>query len=437
MLDYIYNILNEIVNMFLEMAPYIILGLIFVAILNLLVSKDMIIKHVGGNNFLSILKASLFGIPLPLCSCGVVPTAVYMSKNGASKGSTISFLISTPQTGIDSIIATYGMLGPLFAIFRPFAALIMGLAGGLSVKLFGDNIENTKTKPKFIGLQQFVSVNKESNLISLTFWDRLKKTLNYSFVEFLDDISQQFVVGVIISGLIAFFIPNDFFSNSGVSSNILGMLLMILIGAPMYVCATASIPIAMTLMMKGFSPGVAFVFLAVGPATNAASITIISKSLGKKATLIYLLSIAVLSIIMGYLLDFLYYSILGENSITHNHDSHTHGDMFLSPEAQLIIGIIFFFMILGSFYRKYFAKYVRKSKASLSTGDYKVSISGMTCNHCVSTVSKTALTIKGIEKVDIKLDEGIAYISGNFDTNILKNEINDVGYTITNIEPLG
>lgn len=436
MLDYIYNILNEIVNMYLEMAPYIILGLIFVAILNLLVSKDMIIKHVGGNNFLSILKASLFGIPLPLCSCGVVPTAVYMSKNGASKGSTISFLISTPQTGIDSIIATYGMLGPLFAIFRPFAALIMGLAGGLSVKLFGNHSENTKTKPKFIGLQQFVSVNKESNLISLNFWERLKKTLNYSFVEFLDDISQQFVVGVVISGLIAFFIPNDFFSNSGVSSNILGMLLMIVIGAPMYVCATASIPIAMTLMMKGFSPGVAFVFLAVGPATNAASITIISKSLGKKATLIYLLSIAVLSIIMGYFLDFLY-SILGENSITHNHDSHTHGDMFLSPEAQLIIGIIFFLMILGSFYRKYLAKHFRNSKSSLSTGDYKVSITGMTCNHCVSTVSKTALTIKGIEKIDIKLDEGVAYISGRFDQNILKNEINDVGYTITNIESLG
>lgn len=433
MFDIITGITKEIVFMFLEMSPYIILGLIFVALLNLFVSKAMITRHVGKNNFLSVLKASLFGIPLPLCSCGVVPTAVYMAKNGASKGATISFLISTPQTGVDSIIATYGMLGPLFAIFRPFAALIMGIAGGLSVKIFSKEKLQINSKPKFISINQFVEVKKDSELKPKPVNQRIKETLNYSFVEFLDDISVQFVIGVILAGLISYFIPNDYFAGTGFNSGILGMLLMIAIGMPMYVCATASIPIAMALMMKGFSPGVAFVFLAVGPATNAASIAIISKSLGKQVTLIYLSSIAVLSIIMGYLLDFIY-SIAGESSIVHDHSTHQHSDMFLSDDMKIIIGIIFFGMILMSFYRKYFAKYFKNNEnVAVESGTRKVMIEGMTCNHCVATVTNTAESIKGVENIEVRLNENAAYIKGNFDMNLFITEIGNVGYKVTEL----
>lgn len=426
-MNLIQGIFSEIIYMFMEMAPYIILGLIFVALLNLFVSKDLIIRHIGGNNFLSILKASLFGVPLPLCSCGVVPTAVYMSKSGASKGATISFLISTPQTGIDSIIATYGMLGPLFAIFRPFAALIMGLVGGFAVKFSGDEGSEKMSKPKFISLNQFAEVKQETKGKE-DFKSRVNKTLKYSFVEFLDDISVQFVAGVIIAGLISFFIPNDFFAGTGFNSGILGMLLMILIGAPMYVCATASIPIAMALLMKGFTPGVAFVFLAVGPATNAASIAIITKSLGKKVTSVYLITIAVLSIIMGYALDFIYY-FAGEGSIIHNHDSHNHGDMFLNEELKIIIGIVFLIMIVLSIYRKYSPKLFATKKVILSN-ETRVIIEGMTCNHCVETVKNTAEKIKGVDEIDIKLEENSAYIKGNFDFDDFKKQIENVGYKV-------
>jgi uncharacterized protein len=432
--DTIIGIIKEIIFMFLEMSPYIILGLIFVALLNFFVNKSMIARHVGSNNFISILKASLFGIPLPLCSCGVVPTAVYMAKNGASKGATISFLISTPQTGVDSIIATYGMLGPLFAIFRPFAALVMGIVGGLSVKLFEKEDAQSKQKPKFISINQFVEVKKESDLKPEPINQRIKATLNYSFVEFLDDISVQFVIGVILAGLIAYFIPNDYFADTGFNSGILGMLLMIAIGAPMYVCATASIPIAMALMMKGFSPGVAFVFLAVGPATNAASIAIISKSLGNQVTVVYLSAIAIMSIIMGYLLDFIY-SIAGSGSIVHDHSTHEHSDMFLSDDMKIIIGIIFLGMILMSFYRKYFAKYFKNNQNNIvESGSRKVMIDGMTCNHCVATVTNTALSVKGVENIDVRLDENAAYIKGKFDMDLFKKEIGDVGYKVTEVK---
>lgn len=429
MLNIIKGISLEVIKMFLEMAPYIFLGLIFVALLNLLVSKDMITKQIGKNDFWSILKAALFGIPLPLCSCGVVPTAVYMSKSGASKSATVSFLISTPQTGIDSIIATYGMLGPMFAIFRPFAALIMGIAGGLSVKFFDKESQSKSKKPSFMGLNQFVNIKKEVVLQKPSYLTRIKETLHYSFVEFLDDITVQFIAGVIIAGLISYLIPNDYFADSGFNSGILGMLLMVIIGAPMYVCATASIPIAMSLMMKGFTPGVAFVFLAVGPATNAASIAIIGKSLGKRVITIYLLSIALLSIVMGYLLDFIY-SVLGENSIIHNHSNHVHSDIFLSDDLKIIIGFIFFIMIILSLYRKYLSKFFNKKiQPELASGSRKIFIEGMTCNHCVATVSKTALNINGVDKIDIHLEEGIAFVSGKFNSQDLIKAISEVGYT--------
>lgn len=430
MIDFIIGVFNETIYMFLEMAPYIILGLIFVALLNMFVSKDLIIKHVGKNNFVSLLKASLFGIPLPLCSCGVVPTAVYMSKNGASKGATVSFLISTPQTGIDSMIATYGMMGPLFAIFRPLSALITGIVGGMAVKLFDKSDSQLNSKPKFIGLSQLS--HKTSKLATKEpIPNKLKQTLNYAFVEFLDDISAQFIVGVIIAGLISYFIPDDYFADSGINSGIWGMLLMIAIGIPMYVCATASIPIAMSLIMKGFSPGVAFVFLAVGPATNAASITIISRSLGKDIVVIYLISISILSIIMGYLLDY-FYMVFGEDSITHNHSSHNHGDMFLSDDLKMIIGIIFAIMIAASLYRKYFKSVSDKflKKEVTNHADIKIKIEGMTCNHCVATVADAAKKINGIDSFIVKLEENAAYVSGTFDMAKLKNEIESSGYKV-------
>lgn len=289
-IDVIWGILSATVDMFLEMAPYLLLGLFFVGILHLFFTKELIVRHVGANNFSSVLKAALLGVPLPLCSCGVIPSAVFMAKNGASRGAVISFLISTPQTGIDSIIATYGMLGWVFAIFRPIAAFIMGIIGGISALIFikDDRVSMTTQKLAIERINSTDGIDDdgcglpEIDHKKLTIKQKARTMFRYSFVEFLDDISGQFFVGLIISGLIAYFIPAEFFANTSISNGLPGMLLMILIGIPMYVCATASIPIAVTLMMKGFSPGVAFAFLAAGPATNAASLSILIKALGKK-----------------------------------------------------------------------------------------------------------------------------------------------------------
>jgi len=416
------GILNAVIFMFVEMSPYIFLGLIFVGLLNLFISKEFVARQIGDKSLLSNLKAALFGIPLPLCSCGVIPSAVFMSKNGASKGSTVSFLISTPQTGIDSIIATYGMMGPVFAVFRPLAAFVMGIVGG-SVINFVDN-DTTKQK-QFIGLNQFQPKVKS------TFKSRLNETLRYAFVEFLDDISVRFVIGVIIAGLIAYFVPDNFFYESRFSSGIIGMLLMIAIGIPMYICATASIPIALSLMMKGFSPGVAFVFLAAGPAANVASLSIISKTLGRKITFYYIGTFAILAIAMGYLLDWVF-SIIGTSSIRHVHH-HEHGYSFISNEIAIGITVFFAILIAMSFYRKFFARFFIKSQSDVHQNSMKsVKIGGMTCSHCVENVTQAIARLNGVESVKVDLNENIAHISGNYNRDELKNAVESIGYKVSN-----
>ncbi|MFH1052144.1 MAG: SO_0444 family Cu/Zn efflux transporter [bacterium] len=426
---FIFGILEETLWLFLEMAPYLMLGLLFVGLLNLFFNKDLIVRHIGKNNFMSVFKAALFGIPLPLCSCGVVPSAVYMSKNGASKGSVVSFLIATPQTGIDSIIATYGMLGWVFAIFRPFAALIMGIAGGTVVRFIKTDIKETK-KIEIKNYKSKMSIDdtcdadcgcqseKKQNLFN--------KFFKYSFVEFLDDISVQFIIGLLISGLIAYLIPNNFFQGSVINNGIAGMLLMILVGVPMYVCATASIPIAVTLMMKGFSPGVAFVFLAVGPATNAASFTILLKTLGKKISIVYIAVISITAILFGLLLDkiFIYFDINVHTMMSH---AHNHEGM-ISPELKWIIGSIFFVMLIASLYRKLILSKIRKKEKSVESKT--IQIGGMSCNHCVMNIKKAISGVIGVTEVEVNLAQGEAYVKGNFDLNAVISAITSVGYTV-------
>jgi uncharacterized membrane protein YraQ (UPF0718 family)/copper chaperone CopZ len=424
---FILDVLSLIWVLFLEMAPYIMLGLLFVAFLNFFINKEFIIKHSGKNNFASTFKAALFGIPLPLCSCGVIPTTVYLAKNGASKGSVLSFLIATPQTGFDSIIATYGMMGPVIAIYRPIAAFFMGIIGGT----FGQFIkspefdrEQTKSSMKF-------ELNQFKQKIPLK--EKIKKTINYSFVEFVDDISVQFIIGLFIAGLITYFIPDGFFLDKGFNNGLSGMLIILAVGIPMYVCATASIPIAISLIMKGFSPGVAFVFLAAGPATNAASITILYKSIGKNLTIAYILTISVLSILFGIILDWIFkwLSIDPMTQIAHIHEHSIHS----TPLINIIISLIFAVLLILSIYRKTISKYFKKEKGKEMSEDkfIKLNIEGMTCNHCVANVKKVIENTPGVEEFEVSLSDNSALVKGDVNIQNLTKSIEDIGYKVSKV----
>jgi len=415
------DILITTFYLFLGMAPYLMLGLLFVGLLNLFITKDMIAKHIGDNSFASVFKAALFGIPLPLCSCGVIPTSIYMAKNGASKPAVVSFLTATPQTGIDSILATYGMMGPVIAVFRPFAALLMGIVNGIAVRIF--NFKEAEVKPdNKISLDSYtLAANPKKN-----FQYYYKKMVEYPFIEFLDDISSQFIVGLFIAGIITYSIPEDFFSDSIVSQGFLGMLVLIVISIPMYVCATASIPIAVSLMLKGFSPGVAFVFLAAGPATNAASLSMIAKVLGKKTTAAYVLMIAFLSIMFGLLLDWIF-SLLDIDPLSQI-SAGAHQMQHFSP-FQWIVSGIFLILLMMSVYRRFIQPRINRDKIVFGKKQ-KILIEGMTCNHCVMNVRKAIEATPGVDTVEVVLPDNLAYVEGDYNFDELKKNVEEMGYKV-------
>ena len=338
----IYSFLNEIINLFVEISPYLILGFLVSGFLYIFTSKEMVANNLGKPGFASVSKASLFGVPMPLCSCGVIPVATSMHKRGASKGATLSFLISTPQTGIDSILLTLNQMGLQFAIIRPIVALITGVIGGL----IGEQL--TQNEKKEVVKQNQTNTKK-------TYVDGIK----YAFITLPADIIKPLMKGIIISGLIAILIPNDFFASN--FTGLSAMLIVAIASVPIYVCATASVPIAMSLMVKGLEPGAAFVFLMAGPATNAATISVILNSLGKKIVISYVSVIFISSILFGSLINLFLDTNTIPMNMDHHHHHHHHNSLWaifsdlsvseiLSVSAMLII--IFYYL---------FSKIKRKS----------------------------------------------------------------------------
>ncbi len=290
--DYGLRIVQNFWDILLEMSPYLIFGFFVSGILSVVISKKWISRHLGGNNIVSTVKASLFGIPLPLCSCGIIPVSMSMNKQGASKGSTVSFLISTPQTGMDSIFVSYSLLGPIFAVVRPIVAFITGIIGGFLTALFSQSNEGKQ--------EQFDDNEPKETNNNQKKW--LTPAMKYGFITLPKDISKSLLIGLLLAGFITALIPENFFAEY-LGTGILSKLTMIILGIPVYVCATASVPIAAAMILKGLSPGAALIFLMTGPATNAAAIVTIWQQLGKLPATIYLLSVAGASLVFGILLD--------------------------------------------------------------------------------------------------------------------------------------
>lgn len=431
MISHSAQLLLVIWSTFAEMAPYLLLGLIFAGILHVSFSKDFIARHLGADTFGSVVKAALLGVPLPLCSCGVIPTALSLRKSRASEGAVMSFLISTPQTGVDSIIATWGMLGPVFAIFRPIAALLMGILGGISVRLRkqgGRGIE-ADDKPNTVGDDCVVC--NTAGVHSHGLFEKVTAMIRYAFGTFLDDISVQLVVGIVLSGLISYFVPADFFQKF-VTNDFAGMAIMIVVGMPLYVCATASIPIAAALMMKGLSPGAAFVFLAVGPVTNAASMLLITRSMGKRFMGFYLASTIVGAVLAGMALN-AFFSLTGVDYVSvvahaHHHQQNAGGVVSWLSRVGLYLFIIAFAVSLT---RKAFPGVLYRLKqrgVNAPDGDiYTLGIEGMTCSHCAAHVRQALEGVKGVTTVRVDLARKQAVIRGG-ETGALKDAVRQAGY---------
>lgn len=309
----------------LESAPWLLLGFLLAGIINQWIPKQWITRFLGRQGIGSIFRASLLGAPLPLCSCGIIPTAMGVRRAGASRGATTSFLVSTPETGVDSVSLTYALMGPVMAIARPVAAIISGVVSGLLVESLtyqdADTPSQTEKTSCCGGKKKHTTAEATSvsTTLSQRGWLSFVKIAQFSFGKLFNDIIYWLVIGLIGAALVKTFVPADFFVEWG--SGLLAMLVIILLGIPMYICATASTPLAASLMLMGISPGVALVFMLVGPATNIATLGMVRNELSAKALFAYLSGVIGSAVVLGSVLDLLvaHWQINLALSLTHDH----------------------------------------------------------------------------------------------------------------------
>ena len=326
------ELLNNIWQVYLDTAAWLLLGLLAAGAIKLFISEDAMRRWVGGRGIGAILRAALFGAPLPLCSCGVLPAAIGLHRAGASKEATVSFLISTPETSVDSVAVTYALMGPLMAVFRPIAALVNAVGTGLLTTLVADKTVSQNVTASSEAVTSCCSTKDEAEPVFCcssktepaeasccstedkasnngdakandSFSSKLWQVLSYAGAELLDDISKWLVIGIVLAGVMITFIPPDWFAQWG--NGIGAMLIMLVVGVPMYICAVASTPVAAGLLISGVSPGAVLVFLLVGPATNIASFALLKNELGLKVTLVYLAGLSIFSLLMGLSLEWL------------------------------------------------------------------------------------------------------------------------------------
>ena len=444
-MELISEYIDSLVIMLAEMSPYLLLGFFFSGLLKAFVPKQIYRKHLAPRTMGSVFKAAALGIPLPLCSCGVIPTSVELRREGASHGACASFLIATPQTGVDSIAATYSLMGLPFAIVRPLAARFTSLFGGWLVNRYSGNDEELSAASS--QSDQYAECDDECchshSPEPKTLWGKFVSSMHYAFVEMLQDVGKWLVIGLLIAALITVAVPNDFLAALH-DYKLLNMVIVLCVAIPMYVCATGSIPIAVSLMAKGLTPGAALVLLMAGPAVNSASMLVIGKVFGRRTLWLYILSIVIGAIVFGLAIDYLmpqeWFTVL---SSTSEHGSCTH---CLGTWDWIFISIFMVLLINAFIQRKIHSHHHHHSHEhkhahedehktndimetkSLIRKEYVVK--GMNCNHCKANVEKAIMSVEGVEKVDVDLSSGSTIVFGDAKSEDVMKAVEEIGFSI-------
>lgn len=431
------------------MSPYLLLGFGIAGLMHTFVPNRLYSHYLSGHDFRSVFYAAALGVPLPLCSCGVLPTAMSLRREGASKGATTSFLIATPQTGVDSIMATYSLMGLPFAIIRPLAALVTALLGGTLVNAFDKN-----------GKEEFHASAHVSET-PMTLKEKIIGALRYGYVDMMQDIGKWLVIGLVVAGLITVAVPDGFFATFA-HRPLLGMLLVLACAVPMYLCATGSIPIAVALMLKGMTPGAALVLLMAGPAVNVASILVIRKVLGKRTLWLYLAAIVggALAFALGidHLLPREWFT---ESLATITTACHTH-----TPWFNVLCTIVLLALLVNALVRRFVHKPASEAcgcggachgnedvchedtckeegccgketdatEEALPLHEEKPTervfiVTGMHCNHCRNSVLRIVGNLPGVDSVEVDLQSGRMSISGTADKESIIQAVDALGFT--------
>ena len=417
--------MNQFIDLVTEMSPYLLLGFLLAGLMHAFIPGTIYSKYLAKPNMRSVVLAALFGIPLPLCSCGVLPTAMSLRREGASKGAAVSFLIATPQTGVDSIIATFSLMGLPFAIIRPIAALATAIFGGKMVNVIeGDE-----------GAGKFDSTNEQTHddlcgdsccgghdKVPTSFVGKVIEALRYAYIDMMESVGKWLVVGLIVAGLITIFVPDSYFEIFK-DNSFTSMLLVLCISIPMYLCATGSIPIAVALMMKGLTPGAALVLLMAGPACSVASVLVVSKVLGRRTLIAYLGSIISGAVGFGLVTDYLLPRAWFMSHLVAN-------DACCEEESSLFATsctILLFLLLANAFIRRRF-----RSKANINsknTMKQTFVIKGMSCNHCRMSAEKAILSVQGVTSASVDLGSKQAVVEGDFSPEDVCKAVEETGFS--------
>ena len=371
-------------DILIKMAPWLLFGFLAAGLLSLFFTPEFVNRHLGRRAGLrAIGLAVLLGVPLPLCSCGVLPVAVGLRKGGAGKGATAAFLLSTPQTGLDSFFATGSLLGGVFALTRPLIATLTGLVGGVAV----DRLDREAALP--------LPVNAAGSKAARFTPGRLLEAVRYGFGTLLGDVAPALALGLLISVLIQAFVPPTVFSESALGNDWIAFPVMLLVGMPMYVCSTASIPVALALMSKGLSPGAALVFLVVGPALNGASLATLLQLFGKRCMAVYLAVIAAGAVLGGVALNLIQrlWGILPDYADASCAGCHAEQEIWQVACAWLLAILLVWHLAV----RPLAARLWRPRAAS--AGVRRLTVRGMHCDHCRGSVRALLERYPGVEKV--------------------------------------
>lgn len=449
----------QFVTLFSEMAPFLLLGFLLAGILHVWVPNHLYVPKISKTNFKSVLWSALFGIPLPICSCGVIPTSIALRKEGASKGASVSFLISTPATGVDSILATYSLLGGPFAILRPVAAFVTAMLGGLFTNVVTKNEPETgvavvgETHEHHEHHHEHEHYDCEGDHCSCSqeghdehskksFAQKVRETLEYGFVNMIGDVSKWLIIGLLLGALIAAFVPDDFFLFLH-EYPLLCMVVVLVLAMPMYTCATGSIPLALALVEKGITPGAALVLLMAGPATSIASMLVVGKAFGKRTLVAYLTSIALGALFFGFIVDTFFMDTFLASMLPHA-SAECHGHGALGVLDYICAGLFALLIVYAKFAHKgcvgHDEHHHHEGECHCNGHHHEheepvvvtYRVLGMSCSHCKACVEKATLRLDGVlsAEADVANKELRMQWHGDDDVDetALKNAVEEAGF---------
>ncbi|MEM7625084.1 MAG: SO_0444 family Cu/Zn efflux transporter [Planctomycetota bacterium] len=394
-----------------EMAPWLLFGFFAAGVLSVFFPPSLIERHLGRGRVGPVVKASILGAPLPICSCGVIPVGAGLFRHGASRGATSSFLLSTPQTGVDSIFATYALMGPVFAVVRPVVALTTGIVGGLVI-----DSATRRDEPSGVTEPAAKPVSgcggESSGCCSSTEANDPKwwGVLRYAFITLPADLVGSLVVGLMIAALLTALVPADTLSPY-LGGGLVAMLAAIAVSTPLYVCATASIPIGLGLLAVGASPGAVLAFLIAGPATNAATVSVTWRVMGRTTGLLYVGVVVAAAVAAGLGLDALF-TVDSLRLPAAALDGHEHGMTWVDHLWAVALMALLLPALLGRIASGSEAKSGDEPATPPTPETQHLTITGMTCSHCSASVERSLREVPGVRDVIVDLRGGAAEVRG-------------------------